>query len=529
MKKLFIPLLSVTSFTLSGCIFPFRPSSNYYASGMTYKNDHIQYYFDMSKRSEVEVVENRLLDLANEAKDYTGFVITYNDLSRYYDDVINAYYYQDILFYMYGSEQYKTKSQELYNFYVSIFSIFDKVHHIVAKNDFKADFYEGMSEEEIYEMIGPEKEDGYYLLEQELKAIEAEFDLLDEKSSAFATESERLYLSYVKKANELAKSLGYNNYLEYAYKDIYSRSYTYLDSDDFFANYVEVGCPLFLKAFDEYSTLSKKLSTRDYQKLLSFIGDNGFLNYFSLFENYKDFLGGRYQDTFNSLWYHNANYFISYEKGMKSAAFTQTIGDIPVTVFCDRKELLTIVHEFGHYYNAVVNDDNNLCYDLAETHSQGNEMLFLSYLIDHHDESYSDALVNAISLYQRFDTMGTIYASSLVNEIEKYAYLDDNLEIGELDQYVDELYTLTGFNKYDIKNYWRRVVMHAPCYYISYATSGVEALYLFNDSRTDFINAYSKYEKLIMRDQEEKDFLVIYEKAGLPSPFLVSTIEKAFK
>ena len=529
MKKFIFSLLAVSTFTLSGCTFPFGPNSHYYQTGKTYKNDQLQFYFDMNLKKDVEVVENTLLDLARAGTDYFSFVMSYNGLSQYYNQVVDAYKYQDILFYMYGDETYKTKSQELYNFYVSIFSVFDKVHHIILNNDFKESFYEGMSDEEIYELIGPEKSDKYYLLEQELNDIKAEFDLLDEKSSKFASEAEKLYIRYVNKANELANSIGYTNYLEYAYKDIYSRSYTYLDSDTFFANFVDVGCPLFLSTYDEYKQLSSKLSAQDYQKLLALTEGNGFLNYFSLFESYKDYIGGTYQNTFNDLWYKYSTYFISYENNAKSAAFTETINDIPINVFCNRKELLTIVHEFGHYYNAVINGEDNLCYDLAETHSQGNEMLFLSYLIDHHDASFSTELVNALALYQRFDTMGTIYASSLVNEVEKYAYLDDNLEVGELDELVDRLYTLTGFNKYDIKNYWRRVVMHAPCYYISYATSGVEALYLFNDSRTDFTNAYSKYEKLIMRDQEEKDFLVIYEKAGLPSPFLVSTIEKAFK
>ena len=53
---------------------------------------------------------------------------------------------------------------------------------------------------------------------------------------------------------------------------------------------------------------------------------------------------------------------------------------IKVLQFFMSLSLLVGIHEFGHYMNEIYNEDKySQSFDLLETHSQGQEMLFMSY------------------------------------------------------------------------------------------------------------------------------------------------------
>ena len=54
------------------------------------------------------------------------------------------------------------------------------------------------------------------------------------------------------------------------------------------------------------------------------------------------------------------------------------IGYILAALLC--LMFIIVVHEFGHYYDAIQNSTSD--YDLAETHSQGDEAMFWAWMLN---------------------------------------------------------------------------------------------------------------------------------------------------
>ena len=69
------------------------------------------------------------------------------------------------------------------------------------------------------------------------------------------------------------------------------------------------------------------------------------------------------------------------------------------------------------------------------------------------------------------------------------------------------------------RDYWRIVLVLYAGYYISYPVAYVGALNLYRLAQEDFAKGINAYNKLIQYDYSIKDFLTIYENAGLMNPF----------
>ena len=113
-------------------------------------------------------------------------------------------------------------------------------------------YYHGMTEEEINAYLfdsdaisNPE----YTALKERNNAIETEF-------LAGGSALPELYAEFAENNNKMAKLMGYDNYLEYAYENVYGRGYTYEDVagfSDYVKNYI---APVFTGLYKKWSTLS---------------------------------------------------------------------------------------------------------------------------------------------------------------------------------------------------------------------------------------------------------------------------------
>jgi hypothetical protein len=79
------------------------------------------------------------------------------------------------------------------------------------------------------------------------------------------------------------------------------------------------------------------------------------------------------------------------------------------------------------------------------------------------------------------------------------------------------MYSILNIN---FRRYWRKVEFGNSIYYISYAVSAIPSIALYNDSKSDFDLAKSKYLKLC---EYEEDFNEALEEAEFNSPFNVQT------
>ena len=383
-------------------------------------------------------------------------------------------------------------------------------------------YYQGMTDEEINAFLfdsdavsNPE----YTALKERNNAIEVEFLALS--TAEQKAKLPELYAEYVANNNAMARLMGYDNYLEYAYENVYSRDYTYQDAAELADMVKEHIAPVFAEVYRQFDTISGY--TRDdldqyyTQVKYSFFED---LKGNTLVNDYIDLLAFTanpdkqmtFSDEFNKLM-GDGNMF----RGNYEGAFVTTIRgvNIPIAYFGSGYDYaFTIVHEFGHYMNEIYsadvaeeNYDFYQSYDLLEMHSQGNELLYLSYLMENSD--FPEIVLNLVEIQILFNMFYSVMAGMTIDVFEQAIYLDQydglNADVimadGQItyDEY-DFLYKsiCTDFGADVIGDYWQYgMTITSACYYISYSVSALSVLQLYEMANTDgFDVAKDAYLKL---------------------------------
>jgi oligoendopeptidase F len=193
----------------------------------------------------------------------------------------------------------------------------------------------------------------------------------------------------------------------------------------------------------------------------------------------------------------------------------------------------TMVHEIGHYYASYTNHDLNN-YDLCETHSQGNEFLFLQFCKD----ELPTKVYEPVRYYNLFNAYYVIVMATVIDDFEQRVYSLDNKTINKMtsedfDALMDEVLLDYGKdaewfadNLADVHEYWRKVAIDNPVYYISYAVSAVASVEIFAIAEDDYEAAQQAYITLVEGVDEEDGFLEALKKAGLTTPFEEETFKK---
>ena len=392
-------------------------------------------------------------------------------------------------------------------------------------------YYYGMTEEEIKAFLfdsdaisNPE----YTALKERNNAIEVE--VLELQNPQTGDELPKLYAEFVENNNKMAKLMGYDNYLEYAYENVYNRDYTYQDVAKL-SEYVKTYLSsVFAKVYKKWDTLSG-YTQEDIDQYYTQVKYPFFENLTgnTLVNDYIDLLAFTsnpdktitFSDEFNKLM-GDGNMF----RGEYEGAFVTSIYsiDLPIAYFGKGYDsCFTIVHEFGHYMNEVYgaeifNDSEenySQSYDLLEMHSQGNELLYLCYLKENADlseiahtmvETYS--LVNMFYVVMAGMTIDTFEQAIYLNEYDG-THADVIMADGKItyDEY-DLLYNgiCIDYGVEDvIDGYWRGgMTVKSPCYYVSYSVSAISVLQLYEMAHTEgFDAAKDAYLKLFTYVDED--------------------------
>ena len=331
-----------------------------------------------------------------------------------------------------------------------------------------------------------------------------------------------LYIEMVQNNNKIAQFYGYDNYYEYAYALVYERDY----STEELARMREYGKTYLFEcltgAYSNYYTYRDALSKNKQTKVNAFLS----YDYTKVSPNYvKRYL----EDVPESLKNHTnemltANSLFATSPNAMAGAFTTTVGDRSYCFYGPGyKSCNTIIHEAGHYYASRYMDLGSIPMDLAETHSQGNEWLFICSIADDMDADMYQTVVD----YQILNNVQIIMLSMLVDEFEQIVYTTDisNYTADDfnniMNSVIEQYCTITECRQYltNMNQYWRAVVVDQPVYYISYGVSAVAAMDLYTMAREDYDAAMTVYQTLCEQPQEELGFLGNLEAAGLRGPF----------
>jgi oligoendopeptidase F len=320
---------------------------------------------------------------------------------------------------------------------------------------------------------------------------------------------------------------GYDNYYDYATENVYGRDYTAEDLQQYYEYVKYYIAPDIANIINAYRSTAGSLGSNAdlYSSFSNGKFDSMEDNYVMMYlESLGDTnMGIAMRDVFES-----ENCVFADNKNSHPTAFQTWLyeSDKPFCLFgSNGQSSTTIIHEIGHYYAAYTNDDID-DYDLCETHSQSNEFLFMNYC----SAKLPKNVFRASMLYQLVNTCGTITLASIVDQFEQrvYSLSEEELEamtVEDFDAIMEEIKSYSEYkgvidNFIDPCEYWKRVAVSSPVYYISYSVSAVASLNIYAMALEDTDAAIAAYRALVETDGiDEMGYVEALTVAGVANPF----------
>lgn len=350
--------------------------------------------------------------------------------------------------------------------------------------------------------------------------------------AAVMTKGADIFVQIITNNNRIAELEGYDNYYQYATKEIYGRDYTVEEIDTFKGYVKEHLLPKLNNLYQQWYTKYSWLSETDRNFMLNFMYepfDSFGKNYLEEYVNsYDNSTGEGFKHLFE-----NRNMVFANAENSHDSAYQTYLEDLE-TPFClfgsDGQSTTTIVHEMGHYYASLYNSDVSN-YDIAETQSQANEFLFMRFA---KGEMSADPYA-AIENYHVYNTVAMIIICAIIDDFEQRIYSLESVEgytYNDFKAIMDEVCEAYGGTAYinskitNIHSYWTIVCPNSPVYYISYATSSIAAMSIYAIAEEDEAAGREVYRKLIEDIDENDGFKAALTKIGLVDPFQKAAFEK---
>ncbi len=471
----------------------------------------LETYIDNGQNSKIK----KTVDLIT---DKTNYISHQYDVSKmlYYADLEDEAAYEA---YVFSEDAYFEVAEEslrvLKKLYLSDLSSKKKVFEDWTEKELRI---LALSNEEIFD------------LEAKQNDLVREYLSLDNPGSEeWSVALENIYYEYVKTSQQIALLNDYENYYDYSATEIYLREYTKEQREAFRKNVREYILPFYFETDSLY--YEKKALLNDEQKALfsSLRKDTcepsneyltGYINSYP--EDMKTYM--------NYLFDRNALMYTTSENAY-------TTGFTDFSYYCEQpyvflgnqcQNLLTLIHELGHYTAFYHFDDSFLPYDTCEVHSQGNEWLMLCYL----DGKFDPQVYEMFLLWRLRYGLDIIILSTIIDEYEETIYTCEDLTSPEqfsgiMDDILRGYENIESFmSKEELYTYAQYVTIEAPVYYLSYATSELASMSLYSVAiHQDYATAQSIYTDLCLETDIEQYFFDTLMDVGLPNPFDVDTVE----
>lgn len=416
----------------------------------------------------------------------------------------------------------------------AIRAVFKRLY--LAEVEFNNVLFKNWSQESIDSLICADKEKDDRLTELYLKRNEI-VNQIDETNNddTFVSEASKLYERFVLINIEIAKLNGYDNYYDYSCSNEYKRDWNKEEISNYCSYVKKYIVPLYDQIESKIYSLFNKLDFEERNKAWEYISSAKYsdfeMDYVSL---YFDTFEGTLRNHFNAMFDKNTSIFINEENG-KPIAYTNylTYYGEPYCVFGSGNNyyqcLNTIVHEAGHYASFYNYSMDSICLDLAETHSQANELLFMIFLKNYLEKDIYEYYV----LASMHEVLWSIIQFSIVNEFEMKVY--DSSSTYTKEDYTKIVLDLCA--EYNVKEmvidavikYVLYVAIQSPVYYVSYSLAYIASIDLYIKATTDYKAAQECYRILQEDAAKVNGFKEALAFAGIGSPFNESTFKKIYE
>ena len=388
---------------------------------------------------------------------------------------------------------------------------------------FKDKFYEDWTEEDIEDalILAKLQDDEIIAIRKQVSDLETKFNKLDSSAVDYNDQSGKIYEQIVRLNMQMAAKLGFDSYTEFAYKYMYDRDFTPEDAQKMYQYVKDYIVPLGTALFNKlvnYDNINKVV--KDCQTL-----SDKTLSKKQVTEKltpYYQKLGGKTPEVFER-WL--KSYYTSTSKNARDGAFTSFLDyyGFPVCYFSSSyRNLMTFVHEQGHYQAFTISEHSISSYDLCETQSQGNEWLFLSYYGDNYKADY----FKYIASYNMYDNALQIALCTCCDAFEQYVYAHPELTAADYDRVFIEqakaigVYDfLDGMLSIQPEDYWHMAIVDCSLYYLSYAVSNIPSIELLVISEEEGFETAANIYLSLLEVEEDAGFNETITAAGLDSPF----------
>lgn len=328
----------------------------------------------------------------------------YEDFSNLVDKLDNISYQYDVASVLYSAnststtDKYYTNAVYISSVYNTAYANYCNLFKLIDDNGYGEGFFE--SEEDRQECLAMAAMYGENA--DNSNAADAAADEYNELLNDWNSSYEDIYAAYgkfVNANNAIAKAAGYDNYMDYAYANVYGREYTPAEVAAMRTYVKTYIAPLFVQLVNKYGNYT---DSQGYIKTFNNANDNSYVNAFasSVFDSSADSqtvinyigeyfktmndtsLGIDYYKHCNDL-FKNGNYFVGVNDNAEQGAYTLWVPNKNSSILyfgTEYSDAFTFVHEYGHYYNGIYNGSGEISMDHDETQSQGDEMMFLAWL-----------------------------------------------------------------------------------------------------------------------------------------------------
>ena len=321
---------------------------------------------------------------------------------------------------------------------------------------------------------------------------------------------------------ELAEAMGYDSYEAMQYDFYYMRDYTPAQAGDYLADIRDHLVPLYCD-----------LRSRGMGG-----GIGGSINEKTLFltmKNLTEKLGGNWQEAY-AFMEESGMCDLSYDSRKANLSFEMYLPEIDcpylfVNPSGELGDVLTVVHEFGHFTDDYVNYGASETIDLAECFSQGLELLALNYLDGivtqtQLDELYEEEMYSTLNCYIQqasFAEFENILYSLPEEDLTAEAFCEIFAEVageyGYLEPGYERLYQYIWM---DIPHFYE-----APLYVISYPVA-LDVAFQFYQAETENSGEGLALYIDTMENRGEK-LLETVEQCHLESPFAPGRVKSVYE